>query len=141
MPPDKLEGIVHIIEEAEAISLSSESNDNVKEEDDTQQESLEPLVDEEEEEEEVEEEEGDDESALCSLMKGTALRELGQLDAASSCLQPVREQTCYVEKELFVIPMAAYERALLLIMQHTEVATRESTGTSNFEFLLEVWRL
>jgi hypothetical protein len=84
-----------------------------------------------------EEEEGDDESALCSLMKGTALRELGQLDAASSCLQPVREQTCYVEKELFVIPMAAYERALLLIMQHTEVATRESTGTSNFELLLE----
>ncbi len=40
--------------------------------------------------EEEEEEEGDDESALCSLMKGTALRELGQLDAASSCLQPVR---------------------------------------------------
>ncbi len=38
----------------------------------------------------MEEEEGDDESALCSLMKGTALRELGQLDAASSCLQPVR---------------------------------------------------
>jgi hypothetical protein len=29
----------------------------------------------------------------------------------------------------------------LLIMQHTEVATRESTGTSNFELLLEVWRL
>jgi hypothetical protein len=46
-----------------------------------------------------------------------------------------------VEKELFVIPMAAYERALLLIMQHTEVAARESTGTSNFELLLEVWRL
>ncbi|KAH9554368.1 hypothetical protein CY35_08G060400 [Sphagnum magellanicum] len=93
MPPDKLEGIVHIIEEAEAISPSSETNDNVKEEDDTQQESLEPIVDEEEEEEEEEveeEEEGDDESALCSLMKGTALRELGQLDAASSCLQPVR---------------------------------------------------
>jgi hypothetical protein len=42
-----------------------------------------------------------------------------------------------VEKELFVIPMAAYERALLLIMQYTEVATRESTGTSNFELLLE----
>ncbi len=52
-----------------------------------------------------------------------------------------KEQTCCVEKELFVIPMAAYERALLLIMQHTEVATRESTGTSNFELLLEVWRL
>ncbi len=46
MPPDKLEGIVHIIEEAEAISPSSETNDNVKEEDDTQQESLEPIVDE-----------------------------------------------------------------------------------------------
>jgi hypothetical protein len=46
MPPDKLEGVVHIIDEAEAISPSSESNDNVKEEDGTQQESLEPLVDE-----------------------------------------------------------------------------------------------
>ena len=80
----------------------------------------------------------DDELALCNLIKGTALRELGKLDEAHTCLEFVREETCYVETELFLIPMSAYERALLLIIQYTERASQDPSSATNFDLLLEV---
>ena len=88
-----------------------------------------------------EEETADDELALCNLIKGTALRELGKLDEAEICLEFVRKETCYVERELFSIPMAAYERALLLIIQHTERASDDPSSATDFELLLEVNKL
>lgn len=49
-----------------------------------------------------------------------------------------RETTCYVQTELFLIPMAAYERALLLIIQHTQRASHDASRASDFDLLLEV---
>ncbi|KAL2623343.1 hypothetical protein R1flu_003548 [Riccia fluitans] len=89
------------------------------------------------EEDEEEEEEGDDDLALCILMKGTALRELGRLDEAEECLSQLREETCYLETELFIIPMAAYERALLLIIKHSQRASEDPSLKTDFGLLLE----
>ncbi|KAL3690779.1 hypothetical protein R1sor_004430 [Riccia sorocarpa] len=86
--------------------------------------------------EDEEEEEGDDDLAVCLLMKGTALRELGKLDEAEECLSQLREESCYLETELFVIPMAAYERALLLINKHSQRALEDPSLKSNFDLLL-----
>lgn len=125
MPAEKLKGVVQIVEEAE-LRLSSPQNVTSGDEKGSQELS-----------EDDEEEPAEDEHALCNLIKGTALRELGKLDEARSCLEFVREETCYVETELFLIPMAAYERALLLIIQHTERASHDPSSASNFDLLLE----
>lgn len=49
-----------------------------------------------------------------------------------------RETTCYVETELFLMPMAAYERALLLITQHTDRVSQDPNRSGDYELLLEV---
>eukprot|EP01018_Ginkgo_biloba_P007828 Gb_16191 [translate_table: standard] len=76
-----------------------------------------------------------DDFAVCCLIKGTALRELGRLDAAQECLDHLREENCDVGTELFVFPMAAYERALLLINQHIERVTCDSEQATNYDIL------
>ncbi|XP_024541753.1 tetratricopeptide repeat protein 39B isoform X1 [Selaginella moellendorffii] len=101
MPKEELEAVVHIIDKAEKSLRSShrESAINLEKED---------------------EEEPDDYVAICNLIKGTALREQRKLVEAHSCLDLVREDDMYVESELFVIPMAAYERALLLMYEYND---------------------
>ena len=48
------------------------------------------------------------------------------------------EESCYVGAELFVFPMAAYERALLLINRHLNEVCAVSEQATNFEFLKQV---
>jgi hypothetical protein len=126
MPVEKLEGIVRIVEEAET-GLNTPENEARGDEQGSEEELS----------EDDEDETANDEHALCNLIKGTALRELGKLDEARPCLEFVRETTCFVENELFCIPMAAYERALVLIIQHTELVQDDSNSASDFVLLLE----
>ncbi|XP_024365205.1 uncharacterized protein [Physcomitrium patens] len=125
MPAAKLEGILHIVEEAET-RLNAQKYEGSGDEKGSEDLS-----------EDDEEETPEDEHALCNLIKGTALRELGKLDEARISLEFVRETTCYVQTELFLIPMAAYERALLLIIQHTQRASHDASRASDFDLLLE----
>lgn len=127
MPHDKLERVVQIIEEAETMfagSTSRYTRDTIGR--------LQWMFEDSDEEEEIEMQ---DDYAVCSLIKGTALRELGKLDAAHECLSNLREESCYVGAELFVFPMAAYERALLLINRHLNEVCAISEQTTNFDFL------
>jgi hypothetical protein len=126
MPAAKLEGIVRITEEAQTRSNASENEATPGDEQGSEELS-----------EDEEQEAADDELALCNLIKGTAFRELGKLDEARPCLEFVRDTTCYVETELFCIPMAAYERALLLIIQHTDRVKDDASSSSDFSLLLE----
>lgn len=128
MPRHELEKVVRIVDDAESSTGVSEETQS---EEAAQSESHPSWLGEEEEPEDPE-----DDFAVGHLIKGTALRELGQLDAAHDCLNRIREETCYVETELFVYPMAAYERALLLISRHIG-RTQDSRKPANFDFLNE----
>lgn len=134
MPHDELERVVQILDEAESTLEVSSSSEETKLEVDSPPEPQQSWLISADDEDEPEEPE--DNFAVGNLIKGTALRELGKLDAAYKCLERIREETCYVETELFVYPMAAYERALLLICRHTE-KTQDSQKPANFDFLLE----
>eukprot|EP00250_Pteridium_aquilinum_P012457 c20737_g1_i1 orf=155-2137(+) len=129
MPRYELEQVVRIVDEAESFSVLPSNSENAAQPEPQQSWLL--TADEEDEPDDPE-----DDFAVGNLIKGTALRELGQFDAAYNCLNQIREETCYVETELFVYPMAAYERALLLISKHTG-RTQDSQKPSNFDFLLE----
>lgn len=135
MPHDKLEGVIRILEEAESTREGSSGCQDIKAEATKTQEHNQSWLLDTDEEDELEEPE--DNSAVCNLIKGTALRELGRLDAAQECLVRIREDTCFVETELFVYPMAAYERALLLMCRHMEQASQDSQQSTNYDFLLE----
>lgn len=127
MPHDKLERVVQIIEEAETMLIGSTSRytkDGIGR--------LQWMFEDSDEEDEIEMQ---DDYAVCSLIKGTAFRELGKLDAAHECLDNLREESCYVGAELFVFPMAAYERALLLINRHLNEVLAVTEQATNFDFL------
>lgn len=127
MPHDKLERVVQIIEEAETMLIGSTSRytkDSIGR--------LQWMFEDSDEEDEIEMQ---DDYAVCSLIKGTAFRELGKLDAAHECLDNLREESCYVGAELFVFPMAAYERALLLINRHLNEVLAVTEQATNFDFL------
>eukprot|EP00246_Nothoceros_aenigmaticus_P015285 TRINITY_DN6275_c0_g1_i1.p1 TRINITY_DN6275_c0_g1~~TRINITY_DN6275_c0_g1_i1.p1 ORF type:complete len:146 (+),score=25.99 TRINITY_DN6275_c0_g1_i1:197-634(+) len=131
MPQHELEGVIRIITSVESSSCDSAGSDghgagsphgSGNSQDGDAEEYAEP----------------DDDAAVCNLIKGTALRELGKLDEAQKCLEFVREDTCYIETELFVIPMAAYERALLLIMKFSQTAAEHPEKAPDFAVLLKV---
>lgn len=127
MPHDKLERVVQIVEEAESMLVGSRS---CYTRDTTGR--LQWMFEDSDEEDEIEMQ---DDYAVCSLIKGTAFRELGKLDAAHECLDNIREESCYVGAELFVFPMAAYERALLLINKHLNKFRAVSRKATNFDLL------
>ncbi|KAH7315988.1 hypothetical protein KP509_21G073200 [Ceratopteris richardii] len=131
MPSSKLEQVIQIIDEAAGLVCSG--SEETKSKDVRQSELPSWLLGAVEEDED---EDPEDDIAVGNLIKGTALRELGQLDASYDCLNYIREETCYVETELFVYPMAAYERALVLISRHTG-KTRETQKPLDCDFLLE----
>lgn len=134
MPHHELEKVVQILDEAENSAVLPSGSEEVNSEEAAQSEPQQLWLLNGEEEEESENPE--DDFAVGHLIKGTALRELGRLDAAFDCLNQIREETCYVETELFVYPMAAYERALLLISRHMG-RTQDSQKPANFDFLHE----
>ncbi|OAE35092.1 hypothetical protein AXG93_763s1260 [Marchantia polymorpha subsp. ruderalis] len=153
MPPEKLEEVIRIIQEAEQTIRqgTQEAEEEGAESDSksaTAEKSAEQVSGSKAAQDticfnniraflEEDEEDGDDDLALCILMKGTAFRELGKLDEAQECLNQIREETCYLETELFVLPMAAYERALLLINQHAYRVSQDPLQKSNFDLLVE----
>lgn len=51
-----------------------------------------------------------------------------------------RDDSLYVENELFVFPMAAYERALLFIMQHSQRTAESPDQATNYDLLVKVER-
>ncbi|CAM6096667.1 unnamed protein product [Calypogeia fissa] len=134
MSQDKLEEIVQIIVDAEALLVSANESIRSDERDTIGTPKKVPT----EQEAFLEEyEDGDDDLALCLLMKGTALRELQKMEEALECLEQLREETCYVETELFIIPMAAYERAVLFINQYTRFATENPELASDYSLLVQ----
>lgn len=138
MPSCELQQVVQIMDEAASSCLLTYGSEEVSAKEVARPEAKSWLLGGAVEEED-ELEDPEDDIAVGNLMRGTALRELGRLDAAYDCLNQIREETCYVETELFVYPMAAYERALVLISRHTG-RTQDSQKVANFEFLLEAKR-
>lgn len=135
MPHDGLEGVIRILQEAEStLEVLSSDGEGESEPAFLQDHQQSWLIGTDDEEESVE---AEDNLAVCNLIKGTALRELGQFDSASECLERIREETCFVESELFVYPMAAYERALLLICRHLELTSQDSQQSTNYDLLLK----
>ncbi|MCO5598076.1 hypothetical protein L7F22_052166 [Adiantum nelumboides] len=133
MPSCELEQVVQIMDEAASSAVLAYGSGQVKSDQNAQPESQSWIFGSEEEDEP---EDPEDDIAVGNLIRGTALRELGRFDAAYDCLNQIREETCYVETELFVYPMAAYERALVLISRHTGRA-QDSQKPASFELLLE----
>ncbi|MCO5554103.1 hypothetical protein L7F22_007629 [Adiantum nelumboides] len=133
MPSCELEQVVQIMDEAASSAVLAYGSGQVKSDKNAQPESQSWIFGSEEEDEP---EDPEDDIAVGNLIRGTALRELGRLDAAYDCLNQIREETCYVETELFVYPMAAYERALVLISRHTGRA-QDLQKPASFELLLE----
>jgi hypothetical protein len=55
-----------------------------------------------------------------------------------TCFLGSRDEICYLETEAFVIPMAAYERALVYINQYTQFAAANPELASDHKLLVQV---